>query len=421
MIPGAAAVGVGGSACAEGSSPRTLVFTTLYPNPVQPRLGIFVRNRVVAVAERCPTQVVAPVLSRLPGRRFEHGFVRAIPLREEPDGLPVHHPRFTTLAGLGRCADGALLFGQTVAYVARLREDFPFDLIDAHYAFPDGAAAVRLGRRFKVPVCVTVRGGDLDLLTRFRFRRDAIRRTLQQADRVFAVSSHLAERAVHFGADPARVSVVENGVEPRTFVFTDQTQAREELGLSLDGPMLLCVANLIPEKGQHVLLEALTKLDGRASRPPNLVFIGGNPQSRQGYCERLIRRAAELKISDRVHFLGSKPQRELRPWYGAADLLVLPTFREGCPNVVREALACGTPVVASRVGGVPELVTGPELGMLVEAGDPGRLAEALQAALGRRWDRRAIAASGGGRSWQDVACVIHGEFVRVVGAGARAA
>lgn len=270
-------------------------------------------------------------------------------------------------------------------------------------------------------MCVTVRGGDLDLLVRFRLRCKAIQRTLQRADRVFAVSQHLAERALTLGADPVRVRVVANGVEPSTFVFTDQAQARKELGLPLGTPILLCVANLIPEKGQHILIEALAKLDGRTSRPPCLMFIGSDQQGRQGYSRQLKRRGAELEISDRVHFLGSKPQPELRRWYGAADLLVLPTFREGCPNVVREALACGTPVVASRVGGVGELVTGPELGMLVEAGNADQLADALRTALDRHWNRAGIATMSRGRSWQDVAHIIHDEFVRLVGVGALAA
>lgn len=393
-------------------APRVLVFTTLFPNPSQPRLGVFVRNRVAAVARHCQTEVVAPVLSRLPGKRLEQGSVAAIPSQELQGAVRVHHPRFTTLPGIGRSADGVLLFWQTLSYVARLRAEFPFDLIDAHYGYPDGAAAVLLARRFRVPVCVTVRGGDLDLLTRFRMRRWAIERTMARADLVVAVSQHLVQRATAFGARQERVRLVPNGTEPETFSFGDQAPARRELGIGERDIVLVCVANLIAEKGHHIMIEALAKLGQHGDRGPRLMIIGSDQWGRQAYRRNLERRIVELRLEQRVQFLGSKTQTELRTWYCAADLVVLPTFREGCPNVVREALACGAPVVASRVGGVPELVSSERFGLLVEAGDPVALASTVRAALDRQWDRRAIAA-GTRRTWEDVALEIRDEFFRL--------
>lgn len=390
--------------------PRILAFATLFPNPSQPRLGMFVRNRLAALAAYCPTVVVAPVLSRYPLQRLEHGSVAAVPSIELQGGLEVHHPRFTTLPGIGRCADGAVLFWQTVSYVARLRADFPFDLIDAHYAFPDGAAAVMLAKRFQVPVCVTVRGGDLDVLTRYRLRRRIIRNTLANATKVFAVSRYLAARAEALGARPERIRVLPNGVDLNAFSVVPQREARRALGLDTDDRLILCVGNLIPEKGQQVLIEALGLMRAMGSVLPRLLIIGSDPRGGRRYLHQLERLQQRLGINDQITFVGPKPQPELASWYAAADMLVLPSFREGCPNVVREALACGRPVIASRVGGVPELVTSDRLGMLVQPGDPRQLAQAIASGLRRRWDHAAIAAETRGRTWDAVASILLDEF-----------
>ena len=401
------------SPAATTSGPRVLVFTTLFPNPAQPRLGVFVRDRVVAVAADCPTRVVAPAQSLL-GRWLRNAPSARVPIAERQAGLDIFHPRFTTMPGVGRFADGFLLFLQVVGPVARVREQFPFDLIDAHYAFPDGTAAVLLGRRFRLPVCLTLRGGDLDLLPRYRMRRGVIAWTLRRADKLIAVSQHLANRAGELGVDPARVRVVPNGVDAGTFSPIDRVEARRCLGLPATIRLILCVGNLTPEKGQHILVEALARLGSKGSEAPHLVFIGSDQWGKGDYGLQIERRAQELGLSDRVRLLGSRPQNELAMWYNAADLLVLPTFREGCPNVVREALACGLPVVASRVGGVPELISSDDVGLLVDVGDVESLAGGITTALQRRWNRSAIASIGGRRTWPGVGAIVAEEFRTLV-------
>jgi teichuronic acid biosynthesis glycosyltransferase TuaC len=294
--------------------------------------------------------------------------------------------------------------------VQRLRATFPFDLIDAHYAFPDGAAAVLLGRRFAVPVCVTLRGGDIDVLARFRARRRMIRQTLQRADRVFAVSHHLADGAAALGVDREHVQVLANGVDCNKFYPVNKRVARRSLSIRDDERLLLCVGNLVAEKGHHVLIEALACFQAREEPVPNLVIVGSHQRGQRAYQEQLERRIVALNLGNRVRIIGSIPQDELRNWYSAADVVVLPTFREGCPNVVREALACGAPVVASRVGGVPELVTSDALGFLVQPGDARSFAQAISKALQRRWDGAAIVAAAGERTWQTVAMHLAAEF-----------
>jgi len=402
----------------ESPYPRVVVFTTLFPNPAQPRLGVFVRDRVAAVAAACPTRVVAPILTRFPARKLDRGSTASVPIQERHAGLDVYHPRFATVPGVCRAADALLLFRQSVATVRRVRAEFPFDLIDAHYAFPDGAAAVLLGRHFGVPVCVTLRGGDIDLLPRFRLRRRVIQQTLQQAHRIFAVSEHLARGAAALGLRRERIRVIPNGIDGSTFVSMDRDVARQQLGIPPQRRLLLCVGNLLAEKGQHVLIEALGRLRSFNGDAPHLTIIGSNQWGRVDYTRQLEQRIRELGIGDSVSMIGSQPQDRLATWYNAADLLVLPTFREGCPNVVREALACGTPVVASNVGGVPELITSDAVGLLVEAGDVAALADAVRAALVRRWDREVIMSIGRRRTWPVVAAAVVEEFQTLAGTNA---
>jgi len=396
------------------SGPRVLVFTTLFPNPAEPLHGVFVRHRVAAVARHYPTRVVAPILDR-GGPWGRNGRASA---QERQGHLAVSHPRYTTVPLFGRCTDGLVLYLQVLAHMRRIHREFPFDVIDAHYAFPDGAAATLLAARFRVPVAVTVRGADLDLLPRFRLRRRAIARTLRRADRIFAVSEHLAARAVELGAARRSIVVVANGVDPATFSYGDSEPARRILGIPTGQPLILCVGALRARKGQHVLVEALARMEARADGPP-VVLIGSDPSPLRGYRRRLERLIARRGLGSRVRLLGSVDQEALGHWYRAADLLVLPAFGEGSPNVVREALACGTPVVASHVGGVPELVTSKDVGVLVEPGDVDGLARALHEALRKRWDRRAIAAHGRARDWQTVGSEIGRELAELTGSPSR--
>jgi len=394
---------------APASAPRVLVFTTLFPNPTQPLRGVFVRHRIAALARHCPTRVVAPILVR--GRRWGRA-----PVRDRDGELEVSHPPYTTFPLVARCADGVMMYLQVLAHIRRLHVDFPFDVIDAHYAFPDGAAATLLAAHFRVPVAVTVRGSDLDMLPRFRLRRRAITRTLRRADRIFAVSNHMAARAVALGAPLRSVLVVPNGVDPACFSYADSTAARQILGIPDGQPLIVCVGNLLPHEGQHVLIEAFARMKA-GGREPHLVLIGSDPAPVHVYRRRLQGLIARHDLGHRIRLHGSVDQTALAHWYRAADALVLPSFREGSPNVVREALACGTPVVGSRVGGVPELITSDDMGVLVEPGDVEGFARALHDVLHRRWDRRAIAARAGGRDWQSVGAVVGSELARLAEIG----
>jgi len=392
---------------------RILLFSTVFPNAAQPTHGLFVRERMRGLpVDDVEVRVVAPtpwfpfVSGLRPGLRPQ------VPRAETQDGAPVLHPRFLSFPGILKCLDGLLLFLSTLPTLVRLRREFRFDVIDAHFIYPEGLAAALAGLVFRVPVVITLRG-MLPLLAPYRLRRPQLRFALRRAARIIAVSESLRRDAVALGVPAERVRVIGNGVDPELFHPLDRTESRRALGLAKYGPLLVSVGTLAPRKGFHLVMEAMAKMKHRGHRWPTLRFavIGGN--GTEGAMESELRALADrLGIADRVIFAGPRRGEELARWYSAADLFVLASGHEGCPNVVLEALACGTPVVATPVGDVPELIS-PASGLLVER-DIKSIVAGLDAALRRAWDRDAIAARVSGRSWRVVGREVGEELLAAV-------
>lgn len=373
---------------------RLLVFSTVFPNAAQPHHGVFVRERMRGLPSDVEVRVVAPApwFPFVSGLR--PGFRPSVPKEEVQDGVRVVHPRFLSIPGFAKSLDGFLLFLSSLPAFIRLRREFRFDAIDAHFVYPEGLAAVLLGKVFRVPVLITLRG-MLPLLVPFRLRRPQLRFALRKAARIVAVSNSLKEDAVRLGIDPGRVRVIENGIDPDLFRALDRTEARRSLGLPEDGPLLVSVGTLSPRKGFHLVMEAM------ASLRPDLRFAIVGGAGAEGAMESELRAlAARLGLEDRVIFAGPRGRAELASWYSAADLFVLASGHEGCPNVVLEALACGTPVVATPVGNVAELVTA-DVGIVAERQVP-ELAAAIGQALARDWDRQTVRARIEPRTWQAV-------------------
>ena len=258
-----------------------------------------------------------------------------------------------------------------------------------------------------MPVLITLRGTE-PLVARFRLRRPQLCFALRHADRVVAVAPSLAADAVALGLPAGRVRVIDNGVDPERFRPLDRAACRRALGLPAGDPLLVAVGMLAPRKGFHLVIEALPRL---VPRFPGLRFaIVGGPGAEGAMEAELRALALQLGVADRVVFAGVQPRGELPVWYSAADVSVLASGHEGCPNVVLESLACGTPVVATPVGSIPEILSGfargarqadPQAGLLAERTVPA-LAAALGDALARSWDREAVRARVAARSWQAV-------------------
>jgi teichuronic acid biosynthesis glycosyltransferase TuaC len=389
-----------------GKRTKVLLFSTVFPNAAQPHHGVFVRERMRGLpSSQFDVRVVAPTpwFPLVSGLR--PGFRPQVPAQEVQEGVPVLHPRFLSVPGILKCLDGLFLFLWTLPVLIRLRREFRFDVIDAHFVYPEGLAAVLAGLVFRVPVTVTLRG-MLPLLVPFRLRRPQLRFALRRAARVIAVSESLKRDAVALGIPAERVRVIENGIDPGLFHSIDRTEARRSLGLPKYGPLLVSVGTLAPRKGFHLVMEAMAKL--KKSWPTLRFAIVGSDGPEGAMGAELRQLAQKLGIEDRVVFAGTRKRGELASWYAAADLFVLATAHEGCPNVVLEALACGTPVVGTPVGSIPELLT-PEVGLIVER-NVESIAAGIDKALKRGWDRDAVRAGICSRTWRAVGAEVAEEL-----------
>lgn len=376
------------------SSRKLLLFSTVFPNTAQPHHGIFVRERMRGLPPDVEVTVVAPVpwFPFVSGLR--PGFRPRVAREEVQDGVRVLHPRFLSVPAVLKCLDGFFLFLGALPTVWKLRRSFRFDAIDAHFIYPEGVAAALLGRVFRVPVLITLRG-LLPLLVPYALRRPQLRWALSRAARVIAVSESLRDDAVALGIPRERVRVIGNGIDPELFHPLDRREARRQLGLLEDGPLLVSVGTLSPRKGFHLVIEALPALPGA-----RYAIVGG--AGAEGAQQDELRRLAEgLGVADRVIFAGPQKREALAAWYSAADLSVLASAHEGCPNVVLESLACGTPVVATPVGDIPRILDRPEAGRIVER-EVSALKEAIAEALAQPWDRGQIRARIEERTWQAV-------------------
>jgi len=375
---------------------RLLTFSTLYPNATQPHHGVFVENRLrhlVASGEASST-VLAPVpwfpwTSPCFGAWARYA---GIPAQESRHGLTVHHPRFLALPRLGMLTGPASLYqAARVALRQLLAKGLRFDAIDAHYLYPDGVAAVRLGQEFGLPVILTARGSDTSQLPRYRLPRRAIRWAIGQADALVAVSEGLKEGLVALGAPPEKVTVLRNGVDLDTFrPPASRTATRQALGLGSQ-PVLLSVGHLIERKGHHLVIRALPQLPQHC-----LLIVGEGPER-----EALQAEARQLGVAGRVRFEGPQPHSRLPNYYGAADALVLASSREGWANVLLEAMACGTPVIASPAWGSREAVRAPAAGLVLDQASPDAIAAGIRTLLDNPPDRAATRRYAEGFDWDE--------------------
>jgi teichuronic acid biosynthesis glycosyltransferase TuaC len=391
-----------------GRKVRLLVFSTVFPNAAQPHHGIFVRERMRGLPEEVEVRVVAPVpwFPFVSGLR--PGYRPVVPREEVQDGVRVLHPRFLSVPRFLKCLDGLFLFLGAWPALRRLRKEFPFDAVDAHFIYPEGLAAVLLGKTFRVPVLITLRG-LLPLLIPYRLRRPQLRFALNAAARVIAVSEPLKNDALSLGLSSDRVRVIENGIDADLFHPMDRAEARARLGLPAEGQLLVSVGTLSPRKGFHLVIEALPAL---AARFPGIRYAIVGGAGAEGAQEAELRRLAEdLGVAGRVIFAGPQKREKLAEWYSAADLSVLASGHEGCPNVVLESLSCGTPVVATPVGDIPRLLADPEVGRIVAREVPA-LTEGIAASLSRSWDRARVRARIADRTWRAVGREVMEEIER---------
>ncbi|MDX1251042.1 MAG: glycosyltransferase [Gammaproteobacteria bacterium] len=362
------------------------------------------------VGQHLPLVVVAPVpWFPLQGllRVFRPHFRPAAPRREVQNGFEVFHPRFFSIPGLFKSLDGIFMALSTLPLMLRLKRRFGFDVIDAHFAFPDGDAATLLGKWLGVPVTITLRGTEVPL-SRMPSRRRRMILAMQRAARLFSVADALKRHAVQLGIDSEKLRVVGNGVDTGKFHPVSRQEARRALGVSLDAPVFVSVGGLVERKGFHRVIECLPGL--RRQFPGVRYLIAGGASAEGDWSERLRRQVAELELEESVIFLGALPADQLKTPLSAADVFVLATRNEGWANVFLEAMACGLPVVTTDVGGNVEVVSRPSLGTLVPFGDAAALERALAEALQHDWNRADIIGYAQENAWDRRVAVLLDEF-----------
>ncbi|MBK8401734.1 MAG: glycosyltransferase family 4 protein [Propionivibrio sp.] len=364
---------------------RTLLFSTLYPSSNRPGHGIFVETRLRELlgTGEVETRVVAPVpwfFSTHP-RYGDYARMAETPRAEHYNGIDIEHPRYLLPPRTGmNIAPLSIAIASIPAVRRIIKEGFDFDIIDSHYYYPDGVAAAMLARWFNKPFVVTARGTDLNLIPRYTLPRRMMQWTASRADASIGVCKALTDVLGNWGIPNDRLKVMRNGVDLERFHPLPVSEVRRELGLS-GSLIMLSVGYLVERKGHHLVIDALAKL--LPEHPDAMLIIIGEGVERRNLETQVTR----LGLEKSVRFTGALPNKELSRWYSAADVLVLASSREGWANVLLESMACGTPVVATRIWGTPEVVTNTRVGRLADERTASKLASAVSELLASKPDR----------------------------------
>ncbi len=384
---------------------RVLIVTKLFPNGAEPESSPFNRQQFTELSRLCEVELWATIpwfpASKAVRRWSRAGRLLHVPRSERVDGLEVRHPRVAYVPKIASSLNGALYAASLSADALALHGKL--DVVLGSWAYPDGCAAVWLAERLGVPAVVKVHGSDIDVLARRMGPRRRMQAVLPRADGIVAVSAALAARVAELGVAPERISVVKNGVDRTLFSPASRAEARRRLGLSPAAQNVLFVGRVERDKGVLELAAAVSRL-----ADVELCVVGAGPAE------------AEVRsVGTQVRFVGPRPHREIALWLAATDVLALPSWHEGTPNVVLEALASGRPVVASRVGGIPDVVDRPLFGRLVPPRSPDSLAAALKGVLEEEHDAARIAHDAKIPSWGESARALYDTLLSALSERAR--
>jgi teichuronic acid biosynthesis glycosyltransferase TuaC len=376
---------------------KALLFSNLFPTSAKSGRGIFTLQIAEEMARLCDLTVAVPLpwfprlaLARKLLPQYAE-FGHTVPVLGWK-GFSAHYLRYPLIPKVSEAVHAQLISLGVAGRIARLHRRIGFDVINAHWLYPDGVAAVALGRRLGIPVVLTGLGCDVNDSLHDPRLRSNILGAVAAAAAVTTVSAPLAQSLIEAGVPGEKITVIPNGVDTVRFKPRDAAACRREVGESPDGPLIVCVSRLSSEKGVRFLVHAMHVL--RATVPDaRLAFVGDGPQRAE--LEELAR---TFGLQNAVRFVGNVEHAKVSSWLGAATIACMPSLREGHPNAAMEALASGRPLVASAVGALPGMIQA-SAGVLVPAGDPAALAAGLGRALGNSWDAAAINASVAQSSW----------------------
>ncbi|MGV3456025.1 glycosyltransferase [Sphingomonas sp.] len=385
---------------------RVLTLSSLFPDASRPNFGVFVERQTLGLAghPQVELKLVAPIgLPPFPLSRLGHyAALATLPRHEVWKGVEVWRPRFANVPGTGGRLHAAMLTARLTPLLRAIRREFAFDVIDASFFFPDGVAAVALGRAFGVPVSIKARGADIHHWGRAPGTAAQVLRAGQAADGLLAVAGSMRDDMVALGMEAAKIRVHRTGVDLDRFAPRDRAAAKAALGAA--GPLVASVGALIPRKGHEIVIDAVAALPG-----VRLMIAGEGPER-----PRLVAQIARLGVGDRVMLLGSVAHGELPGLLAAADVMALASSSEGLANAWVEALASGTPVVIPDAGGARELVTAPEHGRIV-ARTAAAFAEAIGALVAAPPPPDAVRAGAAGFTWEANRDALYAHLAGLVG------
>lgn len=376
---------------------KLLLITNIFPNPQDPLRGVFVYNISQKLKEMCELSVISPlpwvpkvlrVLNRY--KRF-----MSVPGLFEIGGLKVISPKYFAFPKLGTIHP-IFMFISLLPNIYRFKKNKSVSVINAQCIFPDGIAVCWVARLLKLPLVLSALGTDVNLYSKYIFRRPQIVNALKWATKITVVSEAQKKLIHALGINENKIVVIKNGVDAGRFNIKDKEGCRDILKIEKNLKIVLFVGRIEEIKGITYLIDAFGKLV-KAGRDYRLLVIGGGNQITQ-----YKKKVSKMKLDGHISFIGEKSQDELPLWYGACDMFCLPSIMEGCPNVILEALASGRPVVASKVGGIPEIVN-KKNGILFNVGNTEQLADALKITMETEKNEHEIRDSVKNYTWENTA------------------
>ncbi|HQS96833.1 MAG: glycoside hydrolase [Novosphingobium sp. 17-62-19] len=375
---------------------RLLSISTLYPAPGRSGFGRFVARQMEALASRGDWEVtVVNPIGKPPVPMQRYAALEQIPDVEQQGAVTVHHPRFLLLPGLSGPVNPHLIARAVLPLAQKLHEACPFDMVDAQFFYPDGPAAAKIAAKLGLPLAIKARGSDIHLWGERRLAKLQILGAAQQATTLLAVSRALARDMVGMGMEDSKISVHYTGLDRERFRPLGRASARQlisaipSLHVWSVGRMLLSVGALVRVKGQSLAIRALKHL------PEDVRLVIAGSGTEEAALRALV---TELDLEDRVQIIGAVDHDLLPHLLSAADVMVLPSEREGLANAWIEALACGTPVVIPDVGGAREVVQNDSAGRIVER-TPESIAQGVAELLANPPSQEAVAANAERFSW----------------------
>jgi len=343
-----------------------LLISNLYPNSKESTRGLFIKQLSESLSKKVSVTVIAP----LPFNPLEYlSKTNQVPAMEKIGGITVYHPRYLVIPKMLRSLTGYFFYFAIKTLVKNLKSMGKADVISSHWVYPDSFAATLMAKKLDCPIAVHALGCDINEYTKYKIRKRLITKTLNNSDINIVKSQALKDAILKLGVPNDKTHVVHNGVDHNTFFKIPTSVARQNLALSNQKKYCLFVGNFQIEKGLEYLVEASSYIE---NQNVHFLIIGSGPLEKE---IKIL--ANKLDVINKFSFLGKVEHKQIPIYMSASDLLCLPSLREGCPNVILESLSCGTPVVASNVGAVPDIITSDKLGVIVPAKQPKLLAEGI--------------------------------------------